>query len=305
MSIIEKALEKLEKTDAAAANRPVAGEARLGTESAPNALGATNARELPVESIAQPDVGEALPGSRTSTPFEFDLKRLRRAGILTEGAADRRLLEQYRLLKHSVLRRAFDHQSGKPNGHRNIVMVTSAVQGEGKTFTSINLAMTVAKEVNHSVLLIDGDMIRRGMSRLCGVDDRPGLTDYLQNQRSNLSDYLLKTNIDSLTLLPAGAPTEEIAELAGSIRMRRLVQELASRYADRLVLIDTPPLLRDSSALVFAALAGQIALVVEAEKTPQHVVQDALETLPATDGVGIILNKSNQRFKSEYEYGYY
>lgn len=303
MSIIEKALEKLEKTERGVGGRPSSSdEKHLATPAGSDVAVSVDA-ELSVEA---PDVVEAIPPApRTSKSLDLDLKRLRRAGILTDGSSDRQLLEQYRLLKHSVLRRAFDQQSGKPNGQRNIVMVTSAVQGEGKTFTSINLAMTVAKEVNHSVLLIDGDMIRRGMSRLCGVDNRPGLVDYLKSQNADLSEFLLKTNIDSLTLLPAGAPTEEISELAASVRMRRLVQELASRYRDRLVLIDTPPLLRDSSALVFASLVGQIALVVEAEKTPQHVVQDALETLPVADGVGIILNKSNQRFKSEYEYGYY
>lgn len=301
MSIIEKALEQLEtpgRDEGKAVGRATLAEKAGTSVSAPD-------EHLSSAEPDQPDTAGEILSPHTSKSFELDLKRLRRSGILTEESADRRMLEQYRLLKHALLRRAFDQQTGKRNGNRNIVMVTSAVEGEGKTFTSMNLAMTIAKEVNHSVLLIDGDMIRRGMSRLCEMDDRPGLVDYLKNNKADVSDFLLKTNVDSLTLLPAGTPTEDISELAASNRMHKLVQDLASRYTDRLILIDTPPLLRDSSALVFAALAGQIALVVEAEKTPQHVVEDALETLPVGDGVGIILNKTNQRFASGYEYGYY
>ena len=288
MSIIEKALDELERSSPKPANEPkVVTDLHKDNGKEPQASAEDNA------------------SIRTAKARELDFERLSKAGILVPNTTDRMLCEQYRRLKRPLLVNAFG-SSGQAIGNHNLLMVGSAVEGEGKSFTALNLAMSVTSEVNHTVLLIDADTTKRGLSRLLGVEDDPGLTDYLADASTNLADFLIRTNIPNLTVLPPGADSKAMTELVSSKRMRRLVEEIANRYHDRLVIFDTSPLLQESSSHVLAALMGQILLVVEAEKTPQHIVKEALRIISGCDAsVGFVLNKSNQRFAADSGYGYY
>ena len=153
------------------------------------------------------------------------------------------------------------------------------------------------------MLFIDGDVHKKTSSRILEINERPGLLDYLTGEKTELADLLLSTNIEKFTVLPNGRFHDRATELYNSKRMQLLMQELSKRYSDRLIIIDTPPLLQDTSASAIARIAGNIIMVVEAEKTPRHYVEEALRRVNRDKLMGIILNKSNQRYGSEY--GYY
>jgi receptor protein-tyrosine kinase len=135
--------------------------------------------------------------------------------------------------------------------------------------------------------------------------DRPGLTDFLRTEGAELADYLLRTDVANLAILPAGRFDHQVAELLASGKTQQFIDELARRYPDRLVIFDAPPVLAHACTLVLAGIVGQVLLVVEAEKTPQHVVRESLHALGERVRVGLILNKSNQREDADYGYGYY
>ena len=213
------------------------------------------------------------------------------------------IAEEYRQIKRPLLINAFSQgASAIQNG--NLIMITSALPGEGKTFTAINLAMSIALERDRTVLLVDADVAKPGVSEYIGKTEWPGLVDYLLSDTMQLSDVLVKTDVPKLRLLPAGRRHPHSTELLASESMRRLAQELASRYPDRVVIFDSPPLLATSEAAVLARLMGQIVMVVEASRTSQDIIQDALGQLNPDIMTSLILNKSHQPFGTPY-YDYY
>ena len=190
-----------------------------------------------------------------------------------------------------------------PNG--NLVLVTSAVPGEGKTFTAANLAMSIAREVDHTVLLVDADAAKSDTSRLFGVEEFEGLTDFLAQPERALSEFLVSTDNPKLTILPAGRPHANVTELLSSEHMRLAVDEFGKRYPDRIVIIDSPPLLAASGAGVLIHLAGQTVFVVESMRTPQSAVEEALSQLRSVRNVGLVLNKSRGNESLAYQDGSY
>jgi len=188
-----------------------------------------------------------------------------------------------------------------------MIMVTSALPGEGKTFTSINLAMSIAMEMDKTVLLIDADVAKPVVTARLGVEAEAGLIDVLLDDGLTLPDVLLRTDIPKLTLLPSGRRHVHSTELLASERMRQLTLELSNRYSDRIVIFDSPPLLLTSEARVLAGLMGQIVLVTEESRTPQHAVKEAAGMLDDNEIVGIVMNKGTHRKDSDGYggYGYY
>jgi exopolysaccharide/PEP-CTERM locus tyrosine autokinase len=191
--------------------------------------------------------------------------------------------------------------------HANMIMVTSALPGEGKTFTSINLAMSIAMEMDKTVLLIDADVAKPDVTSRLGVEAEKGLIDVLIDDGLTLPEVMLRTNIPKLTLLPSGNHHIRSTELLASDRMRQLTLELSNRYPDRVIIIDSPPLLLTSEARVLAGLVGQVLLVTEEAKTPQHAVKEAVEMLDENEIVGIVMNKGTHKKESVGYggYGYY
>jgi exopolysaccharide/PEP-CTERM locus tyrosine autokinase len=225
-------------------------------------------------------------------------------GIISADSERSRAAEEYRMIKRPLLTRAF---SGRPQGavHQNLIMITSSVEGEGKTFSSLNLAISIAMEMDRTVLLVDADLAKPGLSRLLRINDRPGLTDRLIDESIDLSEVLLPTDIPKFNILPAGRRHRRSTELLSSSTMRRLLDELALRYSDRVVLFDSPPLLATSEASALAQQMGQICLVVESAVTPQFLVKDALARLENTENVSLVLNKCKpDLFLGRYGYGY-
>ena len=237
----------------------------------------------------------------------LDLSSLREAGLVDPNSSkSNRTTEEFRRIKRPLLQ----HVRGEGAtvvDNANLIMVTSALPGEGKTFTSINLAMSIAMEMDKTVLLIDADVAKPDVTGRLGVEAEKGLIDVLQDESLTLPEVLLRTDIPTLTLLPSGGRHVHSTELLASERMRQLMLELANRYSDRIIIIDSPPLLLTNEARVLAGLVGQVVLVTEESRTPQHAVKEATDMLEDNEIVGIVMNKGAPRKEGEGYggYGYY
>jgi receptor protein-tyrosine kinase len=322
MSIIEKALDKSddkgesrqkssrpakvprEQTATQASTRANPSRSKLAREQPPLAdFADDHPTPADPERLARRKNRPEFP-RKTLKQITLDPARLDAAGIITPDSNRGALIEQFRVIKRPVLMKASTSSDGRvPNG--NLVLVTSAVPGEGKTFTAVNLAMSIAMEVDHTVLLVDADSAKSDSSRLFGIEESEGLMDYLAQPERALSEFLINTGIPKLTVLPSGRSRANVTELLSSDHMRQVVDEFGERYADRIVIIDSPPLLAASGASVLAHLVGQTVFVVEAVRTPQSAVQEALDQLKSIRNVGLVLNKSRSNEGLAHQYGSY
>ena len=235
------------------------------------------------------------------------LGRLREKNMLVPGSRiTQEIKNEFRRIKRPLLSYAFGKAASLVD-HGNIIVVTSSVPGEGKSYVATNLALAFAQERDITALLIDCDVTRQGVSRLLGVEKRrPDLTDLLVSESMSVRDVLLSTDVPGLALVPAGKPHEFITEMVASHRMTQLIEEVGSRYSDRIIILDAPPILSTPESQVLAGLVGQIVFVIEAGKTPQTIVQDALEMLPREKAIGLVLNKSESiSNRGGYYYNYY
>ena len=187
--------------------------------------------------------------------------------------------------------------------HPNLIMVTSPRPNEGKSFISINLALSIALEQDKTVLLIDADVLRPSVNRELGIEQTDGLIEYLLKDDEEISNVIFNTNIDKLKLIPAGKPHHLSNELLASEKMALLADELANRYPDRVVIFDCPPLIGISETLVLSHLVGQAVIVVEESKTTISSIQEATKPLNDELALGIVLNKAIRTHKEVY--GYY
>jgi len=240
--------------------------------------------------------------------FNINLAYLEEMGMVTPNLGNNQIIEEYRYIKRPILATAFDtdEETGSSK-NKNVVVVTSTLPGEGKTFTSLNLAMSVAMEKDKTVLLVDADLEQTGLTQLLDLSRRIGLSDYLMEPGFFLDRCLLKTeNVSKLTILPSGASRRDAAEILASKRMQHLVQELSWRYSDRLIIIDAPPLLASSSASILTQLAGQTIMVVASCQTSTESLDEALTKFDNDQNVRLILNKAQYSWKNgHYAYGYY
>jgi protein-tyrosine kinase len=252
----------------------------------------------------------AAGAERAATPkfttrrVELDLARMRELGMVTAAAGRTPLLEDFRIIKRPLLQRAFTERAQGDNPG-NLIMVTSSLPGEGKTYTAINLAMSIAMELDHTVLLVDADVARPSVLRTLGLPNQRGLMDILVDDKIDMADVMLRTNVDTLSILPAGTSTPRATELLASSTMSNLVSEIANRYPDRIVIFDSPPLLLTSESRVLASHMGQIMMVVEAQTTTQHAVKEALSQLEGMNNVNLIYNKTRDLPGIEETYDYH
>jgi len=308
MSSIQRAMERKRRAAKGAPTATPDPAAETAPETAatpdPAAETAPEAAAKPAEAdAAAPAVARRHPvaSRREVYDIRLDLERLRGEGLLTPDADHRHLQEQYRLVKRYVINQAFPAEPSGPNAG-NLVQVTSSVQREGKTFTAFNLGMSIAMEVDFTVLLIDADLTSRSLTRLVGLEGEKGITDVLTGSVADVGDVVFRTDIPQLAVIPAGHQHPRATELVASVAMRRLTQELASRYPDRLVIFDSTPLLLDSQASTLARHMGQVLVVVEAGRTQDQAVREAVSLLDTgSSWVGTLLNKSS----SGRGYGYY
>jgi receptor protein-tyrosine kinase len=217
----------------------------------------------------------------------IDLALLHRRGMVTPGGTRSRIGEEYRQIKRPLLVQAFS--AGAERG--NLIMVTSSLPGEGKTFTTINLAMSMAAERDLRVVLVDADLSRPQVAPILGITAEHGLTDLLENEGLEVADVLLPTNLPNLSVIPAGRPHALGTELLASQRASGLFRQMAARYANRIVLFDTAPVLASTESISLAQFVGQVVMVVEAERTSDHDLRLALDLLAVQSDVKLLLNK--------------
>jgi exopolysaccharide/PEP-CTERM locus tyrosine autokinase len=290
-SLIEKAAQRLEQLRQAGVD--------LGPAAEPSAP-VRAAQPAPAMAPAVP--AKPVPVS-VSKLVQLDLSGLAASGFVTPNAPRAAIADQFRVIKRPLL----DNAMGKGaavvvNG--NLIMVTSAMPGEGKSFTALNLALSMAMELDYTVLLVDADVARPSLNKTLGLPPGPGLLDLLVDDSLDMSQALLRTNVDKLTLLPSGTPHPRATELLASDAMTALVEEMGRRYADRVIVFDSPPLLLTTEARVLATHMGQIVVVVQAEKTLQSQVQHALSTIEACPVKMVVLNQARGGDQDAYGYGY-
>lgn len=258
------------------------------------------------DSVSQSSVVLGTPGSAAMSGgnvVNLDFGRLMAGGFVTPNAPRSAVSDQYRVIKRPLL----DNATGKgaavvQNG--NLIMVTSSMPGEGKSFTAINLALSMAMEMDYTVMLVDADVARPSIMTVLGLPQGPGLLDLLVDDKVEVSDVLLRTNIDNLTLLPSGSPHARATELLASTAMTNLVEDMGKRYADRIIIFDSPPLLLTTEARVLATHMGQIVMVVQAEKTLQSQVKHALTTIESCPVKLMVLNQARSTLQDAYGYGH-
>jgi receptor protein-tyrosine kinase len=246
------------------------------------------------------------PPSGVARPtLELDFERLRRLGFMVPGDPASRLSEEFQQIKRRLIGNTVPGMFNSPNPP-NLIMVTSSMPGEGKTYTTMNLAMSIAMEIDRTVLTIDSDILKSDLSRLFGAYNRTGLYDYLAHPDLDVTDVMCRTNVPTLSFIPAGTIREGITERLASQAMAKLVAELSHRYSDRLIIFDAPPVLAMSGAAALAPLMGQVVVVVEAYKTSRENLKRTLSALEHVQITGLVLNKMRHRAAGgSYGYGGY
>jgi len=235
----------------------------------------------------------------TKQSVTIDLKRLGEMGMITPEMPNQLIAEEFRAIKRRlILNAAGIGEKVVENG--NLIMVTSAAPGEGKTFVAINIAISIAMELDRTVMLVDMDAVKSDVTRVLGIDAKLGMTDLLADPELQMPDVLLRTNIERLSILPAGRRLSNVTEQLASEKMGGLVMEVARRYRDRIIVFDSPPVLATSEASILSSLVGQIVVVVAAEKTKRSDLANAIEQLDHSKEIGLVLNKHTERPEKEY-----
>jgi exopolysaccharide/PEP-CTERM locus tyrosine autokinase len=282
--------------------------AQASVQPARPAVAPTPGRREPARtpSLAGAPAGKApVEGTQVAAQrLHIDLARLAGMGYLVPAQAQSLLSDLLRVIKRPLLQNMRrPAASGGPEHRGNIVVVTSAVPGEGKTFVSTNLAMSIAMEVDHAAILIDGDVLRPSVFNRYNLEPQRGLMDLLVNPRLAVQDVLASTNVSKLCLMSAGTAQDRAEEMLASAAMDTLLDNLSARYPDRAIIIDSPPLLVTTESRALAERAGQVVLVVEADRTPRDQISRAFDTLANCPIVLSVLNKS-RAIESDYVYGY-
>jgi protein-tyrosine kinase len=288
MSIIKSTLDKI--------------QAKVRTEGAPAVkVGSLHS----VRDVATPHLMAAADGKQGLTrrpSVRLNRTELVRIGFLPPDYMQRQISAQFRHVKRPLLAAALGRGIEPVRNGRNI-MLASSFPGEGKTFVSVNLAISMALERDISVVLVDADVAKPHISQALGVEDEPGLLEALQNEDLDIESLILPTDTPKLSILPAGKPNETATELLASHRMEAVVGRLGSSGdATRIIVFDSPPLLLTSESRVLAQLMGQVVLVVRAGFTQQHAVLDSIRCLGEGKSISLLLNQSESVSESGYYY---
>ena len=239
--------------------------------------------------------------------YHLDEDELTRRGLLAPLDHAVPVADEFRRIKRPLIDNSTKHDD-VCDDHMNLIMVASPLPGAGKTFCAVNMAASISLERELSVLLVDADVAKPHISSAFGVADRPGLIDILEDETMSIDEVLIRTDLNDIQVLPAGRKHSQSTELLASERMADVMHELATRYSDRLIVMDSPPLLVTSEAQAVARQAGQIVIVIESGKTTNEDIQSALELLDPDKAINAILNKSMYSQEGGYYgggYGHY
>jgi protein-tyrosine kinase len=248
---------------------------------------------------------QAGTGSANPKQVRLDFRNLRQNGMITPDNMTSVISNEFRGIKRKLLQRVRDPKTRETVN--NLIMITSSLPGEGKTFSSVNLALSLSAEKGLHVLLIDADIIRPSVRNVFVSPPKVGLTELLSGKTSNVSDVLYRcTDVPNLAVIFSGDPRNGSPELISSSRMVNLCSELSSRYPDRVIILDTPPVLASSEAAILAGYVNQVIMVVSADQVDKHQLRNSLEAVSSCQNINLLFNKAPTWNETEYHsyYGY-
>ncbi len=238
-----------------------------------------------LQKVEREKFGEPAEKPAKSTPDDIVLDDK----LISFFAPSSMVAEQFRRLRTHIIKPGLDDSP-------KTILVTSALSGEGKSLIALNLAITISIELHSHCLVVDCDLRNPSLSRFFGLHEKLGLSDYLMGQ-AELSDILIRTSVDKLSVLSGGSIQDNPVELIGSNRMKSLVQDLKARYADRYIILDSSPLLATTEPSVLNEMVDGILLVVKSGDTPRESIQQAMRLLKKEKILGVVLN--NLEFKTK------
>lgn len=326
MSTIEKAVEKLAQKNSSQETEqgsmlsiPESAQANSdffldnnGSGSSDDSSALESATAMAVD---QPEFKIDVDESQSIQPevsqksvHKIPLAHLESMGLISTHNPRSQIAEEFRGIKRPLLRNVDGHGAERVED-ANLIMVTSSFQGEGKTFSAVNLMLSISMEKDKTVLFVDADIAKASAGKMLGIpDDAPGLIDVIERGGVGFEEVILPTNIPNVKVIPAGRVNEHSTELLASERMQTLMKELSTRYSDRIIIFDSPPFLQTSEASVLANSMGQIVFVVESEKTSPDMISQAVSQIGEDKVIGMVLNKTKRypwdRHLHGYGYGY-
>lgn len=235
-------------------------------------------------------------GARSGT---IDRDRLREDGFLLPDAPVGTLAEEFRLVKRQLLMRA----TGDAAKDR-MILVCSAQPNEGKTFCSVNLALSLASELDREVLLVDADVAKPEVMSTLGLSGSAGLIDAIADPNADVEDFIIQTDVPKLSVLPAGRASNDDTELLSSTRAAQVIEALAANNPRRIVILDSAPVLAASPAAVLAHRVGRVLVVVRADRTKEADLREAVGLLDGCPDISLLLN-STSFFATNRTYGSY
>jgi protein-tyrosine kinase len=298
MSLIEQAAKRLEQLRQAGVELP--------EDNPPVRIQPQNSSPARRDALRTGAASPTMPSAPPAIPakhVDLDLKAIAASGLLVPQSNNTQLASEYRVIKRPLISNAMG-RSAAPIANGNLVMVTSSLPGEGKSFTAVNLAMSIAMELDTTVMLVDADVARPSILNMLGLPPAEGLLDVVQENSVDISRVLLRTNIEKLSLLPSGTKHPRATELLASDAMIRLLEDMSRRYQDRIIIFDSPPLLITTEARALATHMGQIVLVVHAGHTTEAAVKEAIAAIDSCPVKMTILNQVRQSAAEGYGYGY-
>jgi receptor protein-tyrosine kinase len=309
--LVERAAEKL---SAAADLSLAAPPARRLTE-APAVDAAdpsgSNGRAKPATTIAgtpaSPDTPAAVSESPRALVDIVDLETLSAAGLVVSGNMRTRISEEYRIAVSRILREARVKRPGLATGE--MLMVTSAKPGEGKSFTALNLAGAIAHNVMRPTVLVDVDFKKKSITYQLGLSDRLGLLDVASTGKLQIEDLIVPTAVEHLSILPVGRDAGDVREGAARRPISQVIERLGRRFPDHIFILDLPPCLSTSDPSTLAPVVSEVIMVVEAERTQRNEVEAAIDLVKLCPKITLLLNKiqttSSNTFGAYDYYGSY
>jgi len=281
--------------------RPPVTEPLPAAEEAPEHETAT----APVEPVEPVTV---VPQAAEKVRAQIDRTALRAANYIDPDGPVTGLSEEFRIVKRQLLLAARGGKGLEAIEHGERILICSANPNEGKTFCAVNLALSMATEKDNRVLLVDADFAKPSVLARLGIEGGRGLMDALANPDIDVEDLVIETDIAGLSVLPAGAQTNQDTEYLAAARSAAVLDALTRHDPSRIIIFDSPPALAASPASVLALHVGQAVMVVHADVTTDSALRDALSLLSGCEHIQLLLNRTKfsptgRKFGNYYGYG--
>ena len=312
--LIERAAEKLSAASDLSLSAPPprrapdtiaeSPAAKAVVASEPSRPPAAPAAIAPEAAATEARTGVRPDGTGDMTPTIVDLAALSAAGLVVVGNLRTRISEEYRIAVSRILREARSRRPGPPMGE--LLMVTSARPGEGKSFTALNLAGAIAHNVMRPTVLVDVDFKKKSITYQLGLSNRLGLLDVAATSKLQLEDLIVPTEVENLSILPVGRDAGEVRDGVARRPISQVIERMARLFPDHIFILDLPPCLSTSDPSTLAPVVNEVIMVVEAERTQRNEVEAAIDLIKLCPKITLMLNKIQATTKNTFgAYDYY